>query len=206
MEAVRRGGIRVTAKPDAPYVVHQCRQRPGDRGEWYDVREFVTPDSLGLTIDHMTALDPDDIALHCLRWVAHMIVYESDRKRHKVSDWWQRPSETIARWHGDCEDGALPLASMLIACGIPRNRVFVCVGHVTTWRGSRSHAWVAYYREKDSRPVALDWCFGKVDTTTPIAKRRSMKWSLRHWHRNVRFWFNDKVSGYGKLPLKVRGE
>jgi transglutaminase-like putative cysteine protease len=61
-------------------------------------------------------------------WVVDHISYRYDREAYGVPDYWQFPSETIRLGHGDCEDFALLLCSLLRAAGWPAEDVFVILG------------------------------------------------------------------------------
>ncbi|MBA7689499.1 hypothetical protein ES703_98007 [subsurface metagenome] len=73
-------------------------------------------------------MGPDTRAL--LNWVCQNISYRRD-----IGEFWQLPSETIARVQGDCEDASILLASLL------RNftNAYVVLGNYQGW----GHAWVA---------------------------------------------------------------
>ncbi len=97
-------------------------------GQWHDLRQFVQPDN------------PDVIAVcsqigpgvwGSLQWVCSEIDYRKD-----WGEFFQWPSETIARRHGDCEDCAFLLTSLIRAGGIPN--AYVALGEYQGW----GHAWV----------------------------------------------------------------
>lgn len=96
-------------------------------GQWNEIREFVQPDN------------PDVIAVYsqigphvwnCLDFICRNISYRRD-----IGEFWQLPSETIARGKGDCEDTSIFLTSLL------RNfsDAYVVLGSYQGW----GHAWVA---------------------------------------------------------------
>lgn len=97
-------------------------------GQWHDLRQFVQPDN------------PDVIAVYSqigpgvwgsLQWVCSEINYRRD-----WGEFFQWPSETIARRWGDCEDSAILLTSLIRAGGIPD--AYVALGEYQGW----GHAWV----------------------------------------------------------------
>jgi len=60
-------------------------------------------------------------------WVATNIAYKSDQQRWS-EDYWQTPEETLSYRTGDCEDYAILLCSLLRACGIDAEQVYVVLG------------------------------------------------------------------------------
>lgn len=63
-------------------------------------------------------------------WVCQNINYRRD-----IGEFWQTPSETLARQQGDCEDTSILLTSLLKARGLP---AYVVLG---SYQGY-GHAWV----------------------------------------------------------------
>ena len=51
-------------------------------------------------------------------WVADHIEYRSDEQRWDVSDYWQTPSQTLAKRTGDCEDFVILDMQLLHEIGI----------------------------------------------------------------------------------------
>jgi len=78
-------------------------------------------------------------------WVSSLR-YIDDREAHYMPEYWQYPSETIRLGHGDCEDLALLLCSLLRAHGVPPEQVYVAVGG--------GHAFVILFR---SLPIGNEW-------------------------------------------------
>jgi hypothetical protein len=79
----------------------------------------------------------------------------SDRIYYRHSggmDPWQFPAETLCLKHGDCEDRAFLLASLLLASGISAYNVRVALGRVEhledTKKTGCDHAWVMYKNEQ----------------------------------------------------------
>ena len=68
-------------------------------------------------------------------------------------DLWQFPSETLSLGTGDCEDKSFLCASLLLAAGIPGDRVRVTVGAICSSHVSKSiegHAWTMYLDSRGS--------------------------------------------------------
>ena len=96
-------------------------------GEWHEIREFVERYNPHVQQIYQE-VGPDTQLL--LNWVCQNISYRRD-----IGEFWQLPSETIARVQGDCEDASILLASLL------RNftNAYVVLGNYQGW----GHAWVA---------------------------------------------------------------
>ena len=89
--------------------------------QWHEIREFVQP------------FDPSVVGAQaaiwdCLDWVCRNISYRED-----IGEFWQFPSETLARGEGDCEDSAILLTSMLRGF----TNAYVVLGDYQGW----GHAW-----------------------------------------------------------------
>jgi len=96
----------------------------------------------------------DDKALKCFLWIIDKIKYVTDDKKGK-RDYWQFGFETIYYKNGDCEDGSILLANMMLLAGIPYWKIRLSVGDVT----GGAHAYVTYYCEIKDRWVLPDWCY-----------------------------------------------
>ena len=114
-----------------PPLISKVRYRDGlyyvavrSPGEWCEIREFVQPDNAPVINQ------PAGDAWGCLDFVCRNISYRSD-----VGEFWQFPSETLLRGHGDCEDSSILLASMIRRF----TNAYVVLGN---YRGL-GHAWVA---------------------------------------------------------------
>jgi len=74
------------------------------------------------------------------------------------ADVWNCALGTYYLGSGDCEDGAILLHGLLLAAGVPADRVVTAFGRVGI--DKTGHAWVAYRRESDGLWTALDWTRG----------------------------------------------
>jgi predicted transglutaminase-like cysteine proteinase len=101
--------------------------------------------------------DDDSFALQVTQWVADNITYLADSV-----DTWNNATKTLFDGYGDCEDGAILLASLLINGGVDAAKVRVYIGTYTVNETSTGHAWVEYFRDSDHRWVTLDWTMGSV--------------------------------------------
>jgi predicted transglutaminase-like cysteine proteinase len=59
--------------------------------------------------------------------VNRAVGYESDRALYGTTDYWAKPSETLLRGKGDCEDFAILKMAALYDAGIPFNRMSIVV-------------------------------------------------------------------------------
>ena len=84
-----------------------------------------------------------DKALACLAWVSKNVKFVPDDR-----ECWQMPGDTAGRLVGDCEDGAILLANMLLALGLEPKKVKVVCGSLSSGVG---HCVVEF------NGVQLDW-------------------------------------------------
>lgn len=96
----------------------------------------------------------DALAGVILAAVATRIAYTDDAD----TDVWTCALGTYFRGIGDCEDGAILLHALLLAAGVPADRLVTAFGRVGLDR--EGHAWVGYRRLSDGQWVALDWTRG----------------------------------------------
>jgi predicted transglutaminase-like cysteine proteinase len=102
------------------------------------------------------ASDADALAATLLAAVAEHVAYAPDGDDD--SDVWTCALGTFFRGTGDCEDGAILLHALLLAAGVPADRLVTAFGRVGVDRDG--HAWMGYRRVADGRWVALDWTLG----------------------------------------------
>lgn len=99
--------------------------------------------------------DDDAVAAALLSGVAGRLTYVAEDDGEDV---WTCALGTYFRGNGDCEDGAILLHALLLAAGLPPDRLVTAFGRVGLDRAG--HAWVGYRRHADGCWVALDWTFG----------------------------------------------
>ncbi len=165
-----------------------------------DISNFVMPDddmvktlifdTLGLK---KSGKDNDYKANKIQRWIIDNIKYVSDQTQHNYIEHWQMVYETLHLMTGDCEDGAILMASMMIASGIPRWRVRIAGGLVKTGNPTAptgGHAWVTYLRESDNTWIILDWCY------YPDISSIHLKSTIKANKNYLKTWFswNDKFT------------
>jgi len=116
-----------------------------------DIRNFLKPFNLCPNI----VLPPDptewDKALGALGWVKNNINFIPDNTEH-----WQTPHETLQKASGDCEDGAILIANIMMCLGLEDVRILAG----TTGKGV-GHAVVSYkevrYDWTQSEPIVKKW-------------------------------------------------
>lgn len=126
--------------------------------------------------DVTTLIQPFTVQ-NVFQWVCSSIRYKREKK-----DYWKTPSETLRDKRGDCEDGAILLASLFCSV-LPRSerwRVFVCIYE------DPAHAVVVY------RGRVYDWTQKAV---FPLQKAASWKlWYMFNFRNcyapkeNVKKW------------------
>ncbi len=95
-------------------------------GRWHDIRDFVQPSN------------PDVLAVYSQYgpdpWALYDFVCRNIDYRRDVGEMWLTPSETL-RGHGDCEDSAILLTSLVRVGGAPN--CYVALGNL----GGYGHSW-----------------------------------------------------------------
>lgn len=123
-----------------------------------DPRIFWTNDS---SLPNLWDTDNDKTALACQSYIIDKIKYVSDMSQFKDNEVWLFPFETSAIKKGDCEDGAIFMANLMLRAGIPYWRIRLNAGNVKSspTAPTGGHAYVTYLREADNKWYLLDWCF-----------------------------------------------
>jgi len=165
-----------------------------------DVRDFFTlnDESLSLIVKSlkMTKMTDNQKALTCLKWVIEHVAYVSDNSRYGVPEYWCFPFETIntdnGKMFGDCEDGSILLANLMILAGIPNWKVRINCGYVLSPQKKtlEGHAYTCFFDEDKESWVILDWCY--YANLLPISKRKEYK--KESMYKGVWFSFNNKYS------------
>ena len=121
------------------------------------------------------------------------IKYVSDYKEYKSNEYWAYAYQTLRHKKGDCEDGAILLANILLHNGVPFWRVRINAGWVKEPKGGQvGHAYVTYCRETDNQWIVLDWCYY---TKYASVKERALHSELKDYYS---LWFSfDKSQAYG---------
>jgi predicted transglutaminase-like cysteine proteinase len=162
-----------------------------------DVRNMVTAnDELLKEIiqsNNLQGSSFDDTMIRIQRWVCSKLKYVYDEKNQGALEHWQFPFETLASFRGDCEDGALLMASLALNAGIPSFRVRVTAGLVqeAPTAPTGGHGYLTYLRESDNEWVVVDWCFFG-DPQVEIAKKPIIK--SNSLYKEIWFSFNNEHS------------
>lgn len=133
----------------------------------------------------------DECASEVLKLVHKNIKYKSDEEEWGLAEYWQDSETTWQLKSGDCEDGALLIASLLRMAGVPAYRVKVCAGWVKVGKGKGGHAYCIYLSEKTNEWYILDWCFYYNESLKNFNKIPHKKCER---YEDVWWTFNDKHS------------
>ncbi|MFX1390527.1 MAG: DUF4332 domain-containing protein [Promethearchaeota archaeon] len=149
---------------------------------------------------------PNETALAIQNFVCNFLKYKYDDLTAEVPEFWLFPFESIQAEIGDCEDGAILIASLLINAGIPSWRVKVTAAEVIAdpiFAPSDSevggHSYCLYLADRpDSERklewVILDWCYLQ-DPEVPIEKKPLARdGGTEGAYKDVLFTFNDEYS------------
>ena len=193
-----------------PQVMQMYHGRPLPNGNSFeiDVRRFIWVDDITMLFEvsecSLKKEDPDDTALAVQRHVVKLLKYISDENLG-CPEYWLFPTETLEMRHGDCEDGAILIASLLLNA-LPEHehwRVRVACGIVqeSPTAPEGGHAYVEYCRKTDGEWVILDWCYLE-DSHIPVNQKPKSK--DVPCYKNVWFSFNDKFA-YSHVDFKMSG-
>jgi len=195
-----------------PFVDQQYQGRPlpGTKNMIdIDVRHFCWNIDILLKgiikINNLVGNTHDETALRIQKFVVNYLIYTDDTTMG-ASEFWLFPNETIARVKGDCEDGAILIASLLLVA-LPAEeqwRVRVSAGYVqvsaTTETGG--HGYCTYCRTTDNEWVVLDWCFLQ-DSGIRVKDKPLQKFNAPY--KDVWFSFNHQHAwSHIKFDLKGR--
>ena len=95
----------------------------------------------------------DEIAKRALNYVINRLKYRSDNGER-----WNYAYETLKNKYGDCEDGAILIANLMLNSKIPYWKIRLNKGWVR-YKGKKSyHCWCSYLAE-DNEWRTMDWCY-----------------------------------------------
>jgi len=175
---------------------------PQGRVYGVDYREYIQRGNAqikALVSQIVSPADSNDAkAEKILKWVRENVIYVSDSENYGLLERWAYPTETLTRRTGDCEDGAFLIHSMLLAAGVPYNRIKTYAGLVEDGYALGGHAWTIYKREADNQWVDLDWCYYPEDV--PMNEREPIK--KQDEYVDAYWWMNamgtyDETSKWG---------
>jgi hypothetical protein len=184
-----------------------------------DVKAFIKKDDAILwhviTQVGLRKETPNETALAIQNFVCKFLKYKYDDLTAEIEEFWLFPFESIQAEIGDCEDGAILIAALLINAGIPSWRVKVTAAEVITdpiFAPSETevggHSYCLYLADRpDSKRklewVILDWCYLQ-DPEVPIEEKPlAREGGTEGAYKNVLFTFNDEYS-WAQTALEVK--
>ncbi len=184
-----------------------------------DVKAFIKKDDAILwhviTQVGLRKETPNETALEIQNFVCKFLKYKYDDLTAEVPEFWLFPFESIQSEIGDCEDGAILIAALLINAGIPSWRVKVTAAEVIadpifapsdTEVGGHSYCLYLADRPDSERKlewVILDWCYLQ-DPEVPIEKKPLARdGGTEGAYKNVLFTFNDEYS-WAQTALEIK--
>jgi predicted transglutaminase-like cysteine proteinase len=149
---------------------------------------------------------PNETALAIQNFVCNFLKYKYDDETVDCPEFWLFPFEAIQSEIGDCEDGAILIASLLINAGIPAWRVKVCAAQVfadpvfapsDTELGG--HAYCIYLADRSDSErklewVILDWCYLQDPEVVVEKKPLARNGGQEDAYKEVWFTFNNECS------------
>ena len=158
---------------------------------------------------------PNETALAIQNFVCNFLKYKYDDLTAEVPEFWLFPFESIQAEIGDCEDGAILIAGLLINAGIPSWRVKVAAAEVLadpvfapsdTEVGGHAYCLYLADRPESERKlewVILDWCYLQ-DPEVPIEEKPlAGDGGTEGAYKDVLFTFNDEYS-WAQNALEVK--
>ena len=148
-----------------------------------DPKVFFQPIDDGIPI--LGGSSNDETAKKALIYVHDNIKYESDTVQFKEPEQWLFPFETLHLRKGDCEDGAILIANILLKSGVPYWRIRLNSGDVQ----GGGHCWTTYLRESDNTWQILDWCYWY--------NPNGVEWKTAEKYYQIWFSWNKKYTFLG---------
>ncbi|MFX0000120.1 MAG: DUF4332 domain-containing protein [Candidatus Hodarchaeota archaeon] len=158
---------------------------------------------------------PNETAFAIQDFVCNFLKYKYDDLTAEVPEFWLFPFESIQAEIGDCEDGAILIAALLINAGIPSWRVKVAAAEVLadpvfapsdTEVGGHAYCLYLADRPESERKlewVILDWCYLQ-DPEVPVEKKPlARNGGTEGAYKGVLFTFNDEFS-WAQSALEVK--
>lgn len=150
----------------------------------------------------------NETAHACQKFVVDYISYKDDATNNYCEEFWQFPFETLASKVGDCEDGAILMASLMIVAGIPNWRVKVVGGLVQPepTAPTGGHAYCIYLadREKEMEWEVHDWCYYEDSDVPTGSKPRFKDGGYNGVYKDIWFTFNDEFC-WSTVETKLDG-
>jgi hypothetical protein len=183
-----------------------------------DVKSFIKKDDAILwhviTQVGLRKETPNETALAIQNFVCKFLKYKYDDLTAEIEEFWLFPFESIQAEIGDCEDGAILIAALLINAGIPSWRVKVAAAEVLadpvfapsdTEVGGHAYCLYLADRQDSERKlewVILDWCYMQ-DPDVPIEEKPLARdGGTEGAYKSVLFTFNDAFS-WAQTALEI---
>lgn len=165
-----------------------------------DVRNFICiyDDILKQIVDKYSLRKEtfNETAHACQKFIVDSIVYKDDEENSYCEEYWQFPFETIASGIGDCEDGAILMASLMIVAGIPNWRVKVVAGTVQPEETAPTggHAYCIYLADRNQGMdwEIHDWCYYEDSDIPTGSKPLSKDGGYNGVYKDIWFTFNNE--------------
>jgi len=172
-----------------------------------DYRQYLQLGNLQVKNLVRTIIAPGDTndqkADKILKWLTENITYTSDEEQYHFSEYWAKPTEILKSKAGDCEDQAFLIHSMLLAAGVPADRIRTYGGLVKAGANAPlgGHAWTVYKRESDNQWVDLDYCY--YPDSSSITSRETFK--AQDEYVDAYWWMNayGTYDEYGKWGINI---
>jgi len=176
-----------------------------------DVKDFITVNDAILAEiihDYKLKRNTHNATVHAIqKFVVKFLDYVGDEEASECPEFWQFPFETLQSGIGDCEDGAILMASLMIQAGVPAYRVKVCAGYVqespTAPQGG--HCYCIYLADKRGGTqswVVIDWCYYEDSDMAPEHKPLAKEGGYNGCYQELWFTFNNEYS-WNQADLEV---
>jgi hypothetical protein len=168
-----------------------------------DVKCFITPnDALLAEIIHDYRLKKENFnatAQAIQQFIVKFLDYADDDNTNECPEFWQFPFESLQSGIGDCEDGAILMASLMIQTGIPAYRVKVAAGYVqeSPTAPLGGHAYCIYLADRKNQEqewVIMDWCYYEDSPLAPESKPLAKLGGYNRCYSDIWFTFNNEYS------------
>lgn len=145
----------------------------------------------------------DETALTIQQFVVSFFTYMTDTDTDQVPEFWQFPFESIYSKVGDCEDGAILIASLCINSGIPEYKIKVAAGFVQPDINAPQggHGYCLYLADDEEWRI-LDWCYFQDSNIPVIQKPLAKNGGQRNSYKDIWFTFNSQYS-WGNETIKL---
>jgi hypothetical protein len=189
--------------PKAPIIYKGRALRTKSDRITVDVKNFITTnDEMLKKVIKRNNLDSgskNQIAHKCQKFIVNFLEYKYDKKTSNCPEFWQFPFETLQSEIGDCEDGAILMASLMIQSGIPAWRVKVAAGEVKAkpTAPTGGHAYCIYYADRAPTKkswVIMDWCFFEDSHLKLKEKPLARNGGQHNAYKKIWFTFNNEYS------------